>query len=439
MSFMIAPPRPERPAVTEAQVLFAEARRRRRRRWLAGGAVVLLLLGGVAGVLRAGLSQHRPAAAHPRPRGAPVGRTAQFTLPPAQLAWVDYNGQLHVGDVAGRTQRVVAAVPSAAGGWLVSADGHLYWPDFTRNVAPIRDYSIATGKIRYLARGQSVFVSADGRQVFIVQSGTRLIELRTVGSGVPRRLTTPAGWQLDDTSRAGLADGGIILSASQNGPRAAVAVWYPGTGRLKVIGTGAVVMGSDTSPGGRQSLIAWTPRSCTLRDCPVEITNPSTLATVTVRSPLRHGFTDVGAAFSPGGTRLALFARRASISSAQANQSELAIADTRTGALRLIGAARLETQEDSGWIVWLPGGQRLLAGALLYSYAADAQTLAARPFFFFPSQSTHDIMNSPDVNFSAVLITGRAAPSLRAPLRSLPGLARPALGLTADPPGRLLG
>ncbi len=123
-----------------------------------------------------------------------------------------------------------------------------------------------------------------------------------------------------------------------------------------------------------------------------------------MRSPLRHGFTDPGIAFSPDGTQLAVFVRRASPSSGWPSQSELAIVSTRTGRLRLVRAARLETQEDAGWVLWLPGGHRLLAGALRYSYAVDTKTLAARPFFFFPGRTDHDIMDTPDINFSAVVL-----------------------------------
>jgi hypothetical protein len=51
----------------------------------------------------------------------------------------------------------------------------------------------------------------------------------------------------------------------------------------------------------------------------------------------------------------------------------------------------------------------LLAGALASSYAVDATTYAARPFFFFPQTAAgraadHNIMDTPDVNFSAVLL-----------------------------------
>jgi hypothetical protein len=72
-------------------------------------------------------------------------------------------------------------------------------------------------------------------------------------------------------------------------------------------------------------------------------------------------------------------------------------------------AARLVTQEDAGWFLWLPGGNRLLAGALLFSYAIDAQTDQARPFFFDAQKAAgtgadHNIMDTPDINFSAVLL-----------------------------------
>jgi len=149
-------------------------------------------------------------------------------------------------------------------------------------------------------------------------------------------------------------------------------------------------------------------------NCPIEITSTATRATVTARSPLPYGFAQ-GAAFSPDGTRLAVFERTASInSSCCANDSVLAIVNTRTGAVRAVPAARLVTQEDAGWILWLPGGRRLQAGALAYSYAADATTYAARPFFFFPQTADgpaadHNIMDIPDINFSAVLLPSVAA------------------------------
>jgi hypothetical protein len=178
---------------------------------------------------------------------------------------------------------------------------------------------------------------------------------------------------------------------------------------VTLVARGANAVGSDTAPGGRYSLIAWAPAPCVSGNCPIEITSTATGATVTARSPLPYGFAQ-GAAFSPDGTRLAVFERAASInSSCCANDSVLAIVNTRTGAVRAVRAARLVTQEDAGWILWLPGGRRLLAGALSDSYAVDTTTYAALPFFFFPQTADgpgadHDIMDTPDINFSAVVL-----------------------------------
>jgi hypothetical protein len=71
--------------------------------------------------------------------------------------------------------------------------------------------------------------------------------------------------------------------------------------------------------------------------------------------------------------------------------------------MRLDRAARLLTQEDAGWVTWRPGSRRLLVGALSYSYAVATRSLVTRPFFF-PGTSDHDIMDTPDINFPAVVV-----------------------------------
>jgi hypothetical protein len=412
---MIAPPgqAPGSAADSEAQALFAEARRRRRRRRIAGAAVTLAVAGLVATGLAGGGSRHGPPhriRSGPRPAAVVQPRVPGFTLPAAHVAWVDYSGQLHIGDVATGAQHVVANVLSGdGGGWFVRAGEHLYWPDFDsiKNIVAIRDYDLATGKIQYLGRGESVFASADGRHVYVMRSRTALIELRAGGSGAPRPLTVPAGWHLDFPSPITLARGGIAVTG--NGDRAdafssGIAIWYPRVGQLRRISTGGDAIAGYTPRHGRHGLLAWAPPRCPRGDCVIKITNTATMATITVRSPLHHGFTESDGTFSPDGRQLAVFIRRASISSSWPNHSELAIVNTRTGHLRIVRAARLVTQEDAGWVLWLPGGKRLLVGALSFSYAVDAKTLAARPFFFVHGTSDHDIMDTPDINFSATLL-----------------------------------
>lgn len=429
---MIAPPSHRLPDAAQVQVLFAEARRRRWRRRLAAGVVSL----GLAVAVSIGTWSHQPGrgpahAAHPP---AAAQRAPGFSLPPATVAWVDYSGRLHIGDVATRAQHVAGTIPAWAGaGWLVQAGGRIYGAD-----SPvIREFDPATGRTLRLGPGVGVFPSADGRHAYVERTSTSLAELRTSGRGVLRRLHTPAGWYLGPNAAgevtAGARGGGILVSSRPDGSSRTpwnLAAWDPATGKVTLVARSAVVVGAYTPPGGRYSLIAWAPAPCRAGNCPIEITNTATRATVTARSPLPYGFTGQGAAFSPDGTRLAAFERTASInSSCCANSSVLAIVNTRTGAVHAVPAARLATEEDAGWTLWLPGGRRLLAGALSYSYSVDTTTYAARLFFFFPQtadgpDADHNIMDTPDINFSAVLLpsvaarpTASAAPGSAAPVR----------------------
>jgi hypothetical protein len=406
---------PEADGAAQITALFAEARRRRRRR-ITGAVVGLALAGSALIGLRIGGRHQEPGDAGARARAAAIAQRAaqRFTLPAAYVAWVDYSGRLHVGDVATRIQRVVAAIPAAADSGLTPEGSSLVldWSGPGQNVGPVRaldlEHGKITGPVRQLPRGEAVFASASGPQLYIVQTARRLIEVPADGRGARRVLRVPAGWYAYAHSALAVA-GGIVVNANSDGRSrpAEIALWSPRTGRVRIIGRG-IADDAYTPPGGSYSLLAWTPARCLVSNCPAQITNTLTRATVSVRSPLGHGFTAGDATFSPDGSELAMFARRTGIDSRHPNQSELAIASTRTGAVRLVRAARLETQEDAGWAAWLPGGQRLLAGALLDSYAVDAQTLAARPFFFFPGAPDHNIMDTPDVNFSTVVLPGPA-------------------------------
>ncbi len=204
------------------------------------------------------------------------------------------------------------------------------------------------------------------------------------------------------------AAGGIVVYSSDADPsrhRVTLAVWNPAAGKVKIIGQGLDVIDAYTPPGASYSLLAWTPAGC-LRACPVGITNTSTLASLTVRSPNRYGFTYGGlftdGAFSPDGTRLAVFLNTTNPQDPYHEPvSELAIVNTRTGALHLVGAARLGTYEDVGWARWLTGGRRLIVGAEAGSYAVDAETLSVRAFSFGPGN---------DINFSATVLSATSTP-----------------------------
>jgi hypothetical protein len=392
--------RPAPRSAAEARALFAEARRRRRRRHVAGGVACLLLAGSAA----AGLLTTRPGddagTDHGRPAAAPAAHGPGFALPQVRVAWVDDIGQLHLGDLANGQQRVAATVDASPADPMIVAGGRLYWASVSQSFAPVQEYDIATGKIRRLARGNSVFASADGRHVYIAQSGTRLIEVAAAGTGAPRRLALPAGWYLSGLLGNWSVAGGIVVYSSDADPGrrpATLAVWSPVTGKVTIIGRGLDVLDAYTAPGGRYSLLAWTPAGC-VRHCPVGITNTATRASLTVASPGRYGFTYGGlftsGAFSPDGSRLAVFLNTTNPQDSGTEPvSELAIVSTRTGALQLVPAARLGTFQDAGWARWLPGGHQLLVGAEQGSYAVAAGTWSVRPFSF-----------GPDVNFSTTVL-----------------------------------
>jgi len=357
----------------DIEALFAEARRRRRRRRLIGSAVSLVLAGAVAVGVIVGGGGHRAAI-----RGGDGRRPAVTTksgssrpAPPAvRLAWVD--GNLNFGDPATGAQHVGPASDDSTTAPLVVAAGQLYWADANRNVAPIRDYDLATGKIRYLPLGEAVFTSADGRHLYIARNSRVLLELPADGSGRAVVLRAPAGWFMSGIGPGWAptqAAGGIIVATSDDQgivpPSARVGLWNPPTGRVRILGVGISIFGVYTPSRARYSLVVWVPASRDVaRDYSLRITNTSTGATVKVRSPLHHGFVASGApAFSPGGAQMAVFVRTAALGSSN-GMSRLAIVTTSSGSVRLVPGTTLDTTENAFWVIWLPGGQRILAGAV---------------------------------------------------------------------------
>jgi hypothetical protein len=395
----------------DIEVLFAEARRRRRRRRLVGTAVSLVLAGAAAAGVIAGGGRHGAAirtSDGKRPAVAAKSQASRLGLPAVRLAWLD-NGLLMVGDPAAGAFRTGPAVDASTSAPLVFAAGRLYWADSYRDDAPIREYDLATGGVRYLQRGEAVFASIDGRHLYIARSSRVLLELPADGSGRPVVLGTPAGWYMSGLSAGWVpmqAAGGIIVHSRDDQrkipARMREGLWNPATGRVRILGAGIDVVGVYTPPGARYSLLAWAPAVREFaRDDSLRITGTSTGATVVVRSPLHHGFAASGApAFSPDGKQMAVFVRTARLGSSS-GMSRLAIVDTSTGAVRLVPGTALDTTEDAFWAIWLPGSQRVLAGAVGSAYVVDPRTLAVRPFTFFGSSTD---------GFSAIVLPARREP-----------------------------
>jgi hypothetical protein len=373
-------------------------------------AAVALALAGLAGAGVIGYQaagRHGPGAARP---GAPVSASApRFTLPAAFVAWFDANGTLRIGNVATLAQRAAARVADPPCCTLIAAGHRIYWAGQSGHRDYIQEYDLATGVLRNVAPGWAVFASADGRDIYIAQSGRRLLVLPADGSGPARPLVTPPGWQLVPLPWA--VTGGIVLGS--DGQRQAIGLWPPRAGRVQVIGHG-FVMAAWTSPSGHGSLIAWQPAACPLR-CPIEITSIPAGRTLTVRSPLPYGFLGQGGdmAFSPDGTELAGLVSVSRPNPETAERFLPALVNTATGTVRLVRRAILANGEFAGWLVWLPGADRLLAGPAAdiggyAGYAIDARTAASRPFTFFPGSSY--LANAPsDITYGAVLVPRIAA------------------------------
>jgi hypothetical protein len=405
---LIAPPGPGRSSGTrlpaDAYALFAEARRRRRRRRrLVAAAACLLVAAGAA----AGITASRPGPSTPRSGGryqhpAAAAHVPAFSLSSAAVAWVDSDGGLHVGNVSNLSQQVVATINSG-NQVLIETAGRIYWADGQS----IRALELATGARWRVATGEWASLSADGRQLYVA-TGTihgnyprALTVVPVSGHGPARPLTLPAGWHLGNYPDAAVAGGLVVESYPGLG------IWTERTGRVRVLSrTASVVMSSYTPRGARHSLLAWEPGGCGVWRCPLEITNTGTMRTLTVRSPLRYGFmiSQSGAAFSPDGTKLAAFASVTDPLSGAGPESELALINTRTGAVQLVRGVRLLTTEDAAWMAWLAGGEQLLAGAINASYAVNAATLAARPFYFFGPADVGSI----DISFSAIALPASA-------------------------------
>src|SRR5260221_1931180 len=264
-------------------MLFEEARRRRWRRRLAGG---------LAGLLSAGVAVAAVVGGAPGPRPAPgsvaTGRNpiaaahkGMGRLPAVRAGWVDSSGQMHVGALATRAQLVVARVGASPADPMIPIGGGLYWSDDggvnPASQAFVEELNLATGRIRHVARGESVFPSVNGRHLYIKQAETRLVERPAAGDGPARRLTLPVGWSLPSGLGGWAVAGGIVVysGGAGGGYGASLGIWNPRTGQVQVIGTGDL-FDASTPPGARYSLFAWKPDSCAARlRCPIAITNTS--------------------------------------------------------------------------------------------------------------------------------------------------------------------
>lgn len=395
------PPGPAAPAPVTGctEALFKEARRRRRRRRLAvlGASLIVVAVAIGFGAIRAGRLPGSPGA-----RTGPEGTAPGAGIAPGtSVAWVDYNGRLHVGNLTAGTQHVVATINANPAVPLTQGGSHIYWPGRS---GVIREIDLASGRIRDAGRGQAAFPAADGRHVFISRTDTSFVEVPATGTAAPHEhpLRVPPGWFVPYGLGVSVGNGILVQSADRGtDPRhRTVGVWNPRSGKVRVVGRNHRVIDVASPPGIGGGLLAWLPWGCAPgRDCRLRITSAQTLATTTVRSPLRHGFAVGGEAFSPDGRWLAAFVNL----TGDAHTGQLAVVNTRTGTLRLVPGARTDMGEPRTWAQWLPDGRHLIAGGIDSGYLVDAPTMTAGQLAFIRG-AAHD---GEDVNYSAVIVPSR--------------------------------
>ena len=194
------------------------------------------------------------------------------------LAWFD-GTSLRVGYLqpGGAVSEHAVAEVNAHYLPLVPAGGRVYWVDPAGTFVPalghwsqvVRYLDVAAGRIGIAGPGQTVFLSADGRDLFMSQTATTLTETPVSAPGAVRQLTLPHGWYLPGGD--GLADlfsgAGLATANRHRGPVPAdpdpaglvLALWNPASGQVTVIGRARGVIDAYTPPGARYSLLAWLP------------------------------------------------------------------------------------------------------------------------------------------------------------------------------------
>jgi len=424
--------------IGESEALFREARARRRRRWTIGLllAVLVLVAALVASIVTTGPTTARretgiPRTSSPTPaaiRGAPL------------LGWVDYLGNLHIGNASTGHQRIVGRAAADPTTPLVSLDGRLFWVGTGCSYLPVskcpyspwagltplrvKEFDPITKKTVSLVRGDTVFAGADGRSLDVVQPrldcpasvtgacnpyAQDLATIPLTAGGTPRVVPVPAGWYVNAgdgySNPISVANGILVQSALPQATSTPLllGLWDTATGRVRVLGRDWGLINAYTAHRGGASLLAWLPGACGVDpECSLRITNTVTGHTLEVHSPLPYGF-DIGGAFSPDGSELAVFVKTNSGAINPAMQ--LALVDTSTGSLRLIPGVQGEIGESVGWARWLPGGTSVLAGTFsseyrTYShYLVNTTTGAVKTVDF-------SLDRNRDVNFSASTIGG---------------------------------
>jgi hypothetical protein len=279
----------------------------------------------------------------------------------------------------------------------------------------VQRLDLATGTVTTLGPGTQVFASPDHSLVPVDTdsasfgaSGDELAEFTPNGQPIGHDLHLPSGWFLSDSSLLGdptpaIANGILVQSdpvqIGKNPPT--LAIWDPADGRVQTVGRVWKVIGTYTKHESHGSLIAWLPGRCeVVRNCPLEITNSSTLVTRSVYSPYGHGF-EWGGGFSPNGSTLAAFVP----GSWNLSPTARLVLVTGSGQVHKVPKATINNGDSLAWAAWFPDSRHLIVGGLDSPegvpndnhYVVNAVKRSATPFRFLSDEQS-------DINFSLAIL-----------------------------------
>ena len=213
--------------------------------------------------------------------------------------------------------------------------------------------------------GNVVFRSAVADELFVAHAsydapnGDRIRRITTTGTDLGGPWDIPEGYWLTSPPRATAR--GIVLETPENSFRKTFVIWDPVTGAMGPLGDGTRLI--DTRVEGGATLVARTTQDCRRNDaCALAITDVASGGTRIVDPPGNDlGFIG-GGAFSPDGTKLAVFSviRLADLE----RKARLTIVDVRSGRATAVEDSTIEFGESYGFATWAPDGHSVVFGGL---------------------------------------------------------------------------
>ncbi len=367
--------RAERGDVRGATTVLREARagadrraatRRRALRLVAAAAATIVIAGGLA----VAVDRRDPA----RPELRAVGGTADALATEgtgSALVWTAGDA-LFRGDPSTGTVRQFAPLGHNCGTCPILRVGRSL---FVGDDNGLQRLDGSGNPTRRIAEGDIVFRSTRDDELFVATrsrlaplgADVTLIDLNGTVLDGPWQL--PAGYELTNPPRA--TSRGILVQSPPNTFPHSFALWDPRTGAVApAFGEGGTLIDTFTSPD--HSLVAWTNNGCATDACELFITDIETGKTKEISAPKGDvGFLG-GGAFSPDGSRLAVFAilDRGDVGGdAGGRRMELVIVDVASSDATRVSRSEDEFGETYGFATWSPNGQWLFFGGIRQVHA----------------------------------------------------------------------